>query len=294
MLNFFYKLKEKIIPRNETITLHNSENVEHADRIDVASVMKNVINHMDSIGYVFKDDTLTTPSGVNFKNDDCTVYEVFEVFCNNDYAFFTNSESNLVIFDVGMNMAASTLFFASLYNVSAVYAFEPFLPTFNRAMENVSLNPTIMKKIKMFQFGLGNKNSTFEVPFNIHQSGCMSSTHNVFELNKDLCKDIESYETISIKSSFDVLRPIVSTHTNDKLILKVDTEGAEFDIFESLDTSGFLSVFDLVMLEYHFKSPQEIEDRLTKNGFIVFYKGVFKKDEKIGFVYAVNNRKSSF
>jgi len=66
--------------------------------------------------------------------------------------------------------------------------------------------------------------------------------------------------------------------------MKCDTEGAEFDIFESLRNSHTLDNIDMVMMEYHEKSPKPLEDILTEHNFIVFYKG-------FNMLYAVKNRK---
>jgi hypothetical protein len=38
-------------------------------------------------------------------------------------------------------------------------------------------------------------------------------------------------EQVTVRSAFAVLDPIVSQHQQDQIVLKVDTEGAEFEIF---------------------------------------------------------------
>ena len=57
----------------------------------------------------------------------------------------------------GMNIGITTLFYASKENVDKVFSFEPFMPTFSGAKQNVNLNKSTLDKIEVNNFGLAKK-----------------------------------------------------------------------------------------------------------------------------------------
>jgi hypothetical protein len=70
------------------------------------------------------------------------------------------------------------------------------------------------------------------------------------------------------KDASEALTPIINDNIGKRIILKIDTEGAEYDILESLDNSGLLKKIDIVLIEFHFKGSKELQRRLLKNGFV--------------------------
>jgi FkbM family methyltransferase len=216
-------------------------------------------------------------------------YVMWEIFLNYDYEFFTGRDC--ILLDVGMNFGATTLHYANKPNVRHVYAFEPFIPTYEEALRNIQLNGRLAPKIFTYAIGLGQEDRTLEILYDKDVSGGMSTTVDRFrEPGSIFKKEKATLEKVAVKNAFTVLDPIVSQHDQDQIILKIDTEGAEFEILETLDEGGLLRKIDVVMLEYHFRSPQELEDRLTTNGFVVFYKGEHKKGEQTGRIHGVRNR----
>jgi FkbM family methyltransferase len=143
-------------------------------------------------------------------------------------------------------------------------------------------------KITAYPFGLGSKDERLEVLYDKHVAGGMSTVINRFDSSDPIYRrEKANLEKLELRNAFQALNAIVETHPTETIVLKVDTEGAEFDIFRTLDEGGLLKKIDIVILEYHFQSPQELEDRLTKNGFVVFYKGEHKKGERTGVLHAV-------
>jgi len=195
-----------------------------------------------------------------------------------------------VLLDVGMNFGTTTLYYANKSNVRHVYAFEPFIPTYEEALRNIQLNGRLAPKITTYPIGLGQEDRTLETLYDKEASGGMSTTVDRFrDASPIFKKEKAAVEQVTVRNALAVLEPIVLQHQQDQIVLKVDTEGAEFEIFKTLDEGGLLKKIDIVMLEYHFRSPQELEDRLTTNGFVVFYKGEHKKGEQTGVIYGVRN-----
>ncbi|MCR4656373.1 MAG: hypothetical protein K5770_09125 [Lachnospiraceae bacterium] len=83
---------------------------------------------------------------------DFVIFE--EIYLKNTYRFVNGKET--VLFDIGMNIGLASLFFASKGFIRRVYGFEPFKPTYERAMENLSINEaSLTDKIVGYDYGLG-------------------------------------------------------------------------------------------------------------------------------------------
>ncbi len=240
-----------------------------------------------------KNYFIKTPDGITFKYKGIsaltTLTEVLEVFLFKEYEFFFKDSQRIIVFDAGVNMAASTLFFANKNKVKKVYAFEPFKSTCIKSMQNIALNPNLKDKVELLNYGLGNSDRIIEVPYDEKESGGMSTTCNVFDLNKANCQIANSVEKVEIKDSYNVLSEILKNKTDEKIVLKIDTEGAEFEIIDSLEKNNYLQTFDLIMMEYHFKEPIEILNKLTDNNFICIKKETNKKNN-IGMIYAIKQQ----
>ena len=70
-----------------------------------------------------------------------------------------------------------------------------------------------------------------------------------------------------------------------QIILKVDCEGSEYDILESMDCSNLLAKCSVVIMETHDGRQSEAQSMLVKNGFVWFWQ---KHTKTLGFLYAVN------
>ncbi len=56
----------------------------------------------------------------------------------------------------------------------------------------------------------------------------------------------------------------------ENIFLKLDAEGAEFEILPLLDEKGLLKKVNVLIMEYHRESPLLLLDILSNNGFICF------------------------
>ncbi|MHC4216338.1 MAG: FkbM family methyltransferase [Planctomycetota bacterium] len=185
-----------------------------------------------------------------------------------------------IVIDIGMNRAIASLFFAAKENVKKVYAFEPFKPTLALAQKNLDLNPELNKKIRTFAYGLGKKDITMDIPYSINVSDCMSTTHAVS------VKQNVRTETITVKDAAKILAPIFEGNKNNRIIVKCDCEGAEFEILERLDGENLVEKIDALLMEYHFQKPDRLVKILTENGFAVHVIHGSKKEPVTGYLYA--------
>jgi FkbM family methyltransferase len=188
-----------------------------------------------------------------------------EVYLRNAYNFL--SDSDACVIDIGMNIGLASLFFATKSVVKEVHSFEPFQRTYDRALANISLNPSFSAKISPNNFGLADFDDTRTVfiPDN-DDSGYLS------------IRGVKAGEQahIEVRNAASVLTPIVESAVSRglKVIAKVDCEGSEFAVFESLESAGILTKISAFMVEWHKgigeKTQSDLIEPLLKHGFIIF------------------------
>ncbi len=146
-------------------------------------------------------------------------------------------------------------------------SFEPFEETFQRGMANIELNKNLATKIFAHKFALsdkdeersiriGNKLTTATMSIRDHQSGELM--------------------TISVRDAGAVLGPIIERAIAKRLVVvgKIDCEGSEYEIFESLERAGLLQKFSALMVEWHpysvHKQFSDLANPLLKHDFFIF------------------------
>jgi FkbM family methyltransferase len=192
-------------------------------------------------------------------------YILTEVFYESEYGLISSDEC--VIFDIGMNIGLTSLFFARKDFVKKIYSYEPVTETFNQGQYNFSLNKEYSHKISCFNFGLGcaDKKETFyfhpEAKGNCGIRGLKSpglkSLNNLTRVPveiKEICKE---------------LKPLIETNKNYKKIIKIDCEGGEYEILEKLDQEKYLKFFDGLIIEWHDHGSLSLENILLKNNFLM-------------------------
>jgi FkbM family methyltransferase len=237
-------------------------------------------------GCTIDADILTSPTGVKLdvsKTLDNPLHLIIEVFVRSEYNLNITKES--VLIDIGMNRAVASLLFATNENIKRIYAYEPFKPTFELAKKNLLLNSQLSKKIIPLNFGLGKTESKLELPYSANASVGMSTIYRVCENQNNTQK-----ETVYIKDAAKEIDSILKENEKEYLIVKCDCEGAEFEIFERLSEKGIISKIDVVMMEYHFETPDRLIKILTENCFAVQVKSGYDKSDT-GYIYAVRMEK---
>ncbi|MGA2677672.1 MAG: FkbM family methyltransferase [Sedimentisphaerales bacterium] len=232
-------------------------------------------------GCTIDGNIVVTANSIKFdmSNDTSAYFNIKEILVNEVYSLICKYDC--IVIDIGMNCAAASLFFAAQKNVEKIYAFEPFKPTVSQAKKNLALNPELSKKIRVFEYGLGGKDATLEIPYSAEWSYRMSTTHAVsIEQNAQT-------ETVTIKDATQSLAPILEENKGNHIIIKCDCEGAEFEIFERLDEAKLMDNVDIILMEYHFEKPDRLVKILTEAGFAVHIQRRQTKKLLLGYLYAV-------
>lgn len=214
-------------------------------------------SHKEGILAHFKDLRLYIESSEEF-------FIIKEVFVEKDYNLVSNQ--SFVVFDIGMNIGISSLFFALKNNVTQIYSFEPVVTTYNQAVYNLELNPAYSNKIKAFNFGLGGFSRVEKVLYNSQAKGnCGIRLESSLVIDKDNAKEID----INIKNISEVLPDLMAKHSGQKKVLKIDCEGAEYEIVQKLSDTNVLADIDVLLIEWHDKGAKMLEEVLVANDFRV-------------------------
>jgi FkbM family methyltransferase len=210
---------------------------------------------------------------VKREKNDLTTFLLLDVFVNKDYGKIGN---NLTIVDIGANIGAFSIY--SVYNnENRCFAYEPELSNFLKLEENIKLN-NLSDRIKAFNFAVS-----------------------------DSCEDMKLYKFESIAHSttrkgdnFDIvhcidLRSIIEHNEIKKIdYLKIDCEGAEFDIFYGTSREVFDKI-EYLCFEYHNYSEKEnyngvyLIEYMERNGFKIIEHKIVTPG-LLGIVKAVNTK----
>ena len=160
-----------------------------------------------------------------------------EIFIEHSYKLDISPEkynNNIIVFDIGANRGYASLNFATQTWCKKIFSFEPDISNFIDINENLKLNPTLQNKIQCFNIGLSN-NTKIETFYTFENRDDLSTTSKEFIdfITADQKDKIESTQIVLCNTS-EILKSIVSENISCKIILKVDTEGSEYEIFKNL------------------------------------------------------------
>lgn len=185
-----------------------------------------------------------------------------EVFVNELYRF--RMSEPVVAWDVGMNVGAASLFLASQPRVTAVFGSELFRPTFERAQRNFALNPALASKITAWCEGVADARAALDLPYAEELQGVLSVDGPLHTMEGVTTRQ----EPVVIAPASLVIARIREQYPDACLLLKMDCEGAEARILRSLQASGSLSEFSLILMEWHGSEIlAEVEQMLLEAGF---------------------------
>lgn len=213
---------------------------------------------------------------------------VAECFGRHDYKF--GGIKDCIFIDVGANIGDSALFAATQEHIQKIYAYEPFPKTYNILKQNIELNPQYSSKIEIFNYGWSNQNNELSTSFSDNFTE-INSVHKWFYdtmFGGNNLFDYNNTTKIQIRTSSEILSDIIAQNPNQKIVLKLDVEGSEYEIIEDLNKSGLLKSVDLIIMEWHYRGYESLTEILEKNGFIWFNHRIM---DNVGILRAVRNNK---
>ncbi len=199
-----------------------------------------------------------------------------ETWFNHDYTplGFEIGEKDLVI-DIGANNGFFSIFAAKKATSGHVISFEPVPELVNKIKTNIDLNK--ISNIKLEQLAVSNKKGHIEFYISKTHNGC----HSLFKRSASDDKII--INTIKLEDY------CFENKIQKINLLKMDCEGAEYDIFNSLSAKFLKNNIEKISMEYHDIIGEhkhgEIINQLKNNGFSTKVLG----DSNSGYIYALND-----
>lgn len=225
-------------------------------------------------------------NGLIFEFNDVKIYVesyeeiliINEIFVENDYSFFTNEK--VVLIDIGTNIGIASIFFSQKNNISKIYAFEPVEATYNQALLNFKMNDHFLKVEKFNNYGLakGDRKDIFLFNNNVKgNTGVRGSLSSSFIAS--LVVEVE----VELRNATSEIEKIILENPKSKIAIKMDCEGGEYEIFENLESTGYIKKIDYLIMEWHDKGSEDLEFILQKNGFDYFNRNLASNS---GMIYA--------
>jgi FkbM family methyltransferase len=199
-----------------------------------------------------------------FKTDVC--FQIAnDIFAGVTYPIIPLVSGVKTVVDVGANVGAASVYFATAYPEAQVYALEPGSSPLLLLRQNVEP----LRNVKVFPFGLHSSEKTLSL---FHgKNDCVESSLSCS------ARTSSASEQIRLVSASQFL----SQQGIDKVdVLKIDTEGCEVPILRSL--AHYLPEVKVLYVEYHSERDRRLIDRILAEthvlwrGHVTFaYRGEF-------------------
>ncbi len=271
----FYK------PLNIRLTPNKHDFILSKTSVSIANALKNLL---DCQFFIDSEDQLI----IKLDNTELIIGDqqelgiAYEVFLMGVYNFVYDKP--LVLVDIGMNTGFASLYFAGRNNVIAVYSYEPFKATYEQALKNFSRNQALQDKIKPFNYGVGGKEETLTVEYEYSVKGSIGIQGISSQYKDSVSKNIIQ-ETLNIKPFNEVFQKILDQYPEAEIVAKIDCEGSEYEIIQSLADNDLLKRIKIIMMEWHRQGPNSLLEELQKVGFIGFSRLPHSKN--VGNIYAI-------
>ncbi|MHB1177219.1 MAG: FkbM family methyltransferase [Daejeonella sp.] len=193
--------------------------------------------------------------GAFYVKEFMTLYIYKEIFVDKCYDYPALGINNPVIIDIGGNTGLFSLRMKQLYPEASIFSFEPFQSNFRQL--SATIEASNLKNVSAFPFGIGG--TTRKERLYIHKNNIGGHSIMQSQANSNVYTEIE---LVSIREMFEQLK---ITKCN---LLKMDCEGAEFEIIKNIDQELAASiekiVFESTPTAY---DVNELTDHLKNVGF---------------------------
>lgn len=156
------------------------------------------------------------------------------------------------IVDIGASVGSAALFFSLAYPQASVYCFEPHVESFDLLVQNT----LGIERIHPFNFGLYDSDCAADLHIG-------TSTFTTNSIHRAVDKT-ETTESVSLRNASTAMQEIGLERID---IIKVDTEGCEVQILESL-----LPDFGprIIHFEYHNDNDRRALDEMLHKDFLLY------------------------
>lgn len=202
-------------------------------------------------------------------------------------------KSDPFVLDIGMNVGMTSLFIAAKFPNAEIIGFEPVRPTFEQAQRNISLNPELARRVTVCNYGLGREDGSHQIEYLKEFRGSIG-LHNLQDRYRDRGEIMT--EIITVRDAAAAVEQFISKNAGRPVVLKIDCEGAEYDILNRLVTSGEIGRIDAIMMECHKRNPLQepagLVELLSDRGFHVIHLNPHSSDISMLYATRIQNVES--
>ncbi len=211
-----------------------------------------------------------TNRNIKIRRDSTDLMALTHVWLIEEYKYpdFEIRETDTVI-DIGAHVGLFTLYASQFCNRGKIFSYEPMKENYKILVDNVKNNNLV--NIKTFNLAVSNSQSV-KLYINDDESG-----HSMFSKSSNFI----TVKSISLEDIFN------QNNIQECNFLKLDCEGAEYEIIENLPAEFFEKI-EKIVIEYHMAdSHPELLSKMKKDLENRNYKIKTKKlFSDIGFLYA--------
>lgn len=207
------------------------------------------------------DPIVRLRNGVSFRLKPLSwdrIYILTEVWLLHDYDLSGNDYGpGQTVIDIGAHIGSLSIYAAT--HGANVYAYEPFLPSYELLQDNIRLN-NLDKRIKPYRLALAatrGEQTFYSDPTNAGANSLVLKTKHQHKVKTITLADIFTHNKIR--------------HCH---ILKCDIEGAEYELFYTAPSELFQEI-DRIYIEWHLLDqdpthrPEALQAFLEKMGYVV-------------------------
>jgi len=170
-----------------------------------------------------------------------------------------NIRDDDVIIDIGAHIGLFSIYASQFCHTGKILAFEPIKENYDVLLENIRLNR--LSNISAFNFAVSDKNSSLKIYLNQLDN----AAHTIYGIGENF---------VEIDST--TLKEIIDSKCDKVDLIKIDCEGAEYDILNSLPKDYFTRI-EKICMEYHIidnnlDQLKRLKSHLQEAGFRLFVK----------------------
>jgi FkbM family methyltransferase len=220
-----------------------------------------------------KFSTLKIKNGIKIKlrNNSTDIQAFANVWLLEEYNQdkFIPKENDIVI-DIGAHIGLYAMYISQKKDNVKIFSYEPVHENYNLLNKNIKENK--LHNVKIFNFAVGKTSGKEKIFLSNDQSA-----HNMYEKS-------ENFEAVNMIT----LDEIIKENKLEKIsILKLDCEGAEYDIFENLSEGSFEKI-EKICFEYHIMNEDDsrlnnLKEKLIKKNFKL---EILPTNNNLGMIFA--------
>jgi FkbM family methyltransferase len=187
-----------------------------------------------------------------------------EIFQNADYSIETDQP--MFVWDIGANTGITSLYFACGKGWKG-HAYELCPPIAKIAERNIALSGAA-DKVHVFPCGVAASDAELTIPFSPERMLSNSILSDYPLVSNEGIPTLG----VQVRDASAVFKEVESAAQASPILLKMDAEGAEYEILDRLASTGELKRIHIVIMEAHIvngKEPRDAAQTLMRNGFIV-------------------------